>query len=183
MTAAAAFRNFADFYPYSEHAEEATFKAAYCDYLQAPRPSLDQAVTVSAIEGFVYFQRRYPASDKIEDSKILIKELQDKLVEKSYLSAKLYYDLKQYRAAIVALTNSLKEYPETKFREELLFLKLESSHLYAIKSVANRQQERYQDTLDEYYSFIEEFPQSKFLKDVNRIYSHTAEVLSIDVSN
>lgn len=183
MTASAAYRNFADTYPYSENAEEATFKAAYCDYLQSPRPELDQALTVTAIEGFTYFQRRFPASEKIEESKKLIKELQDNLVEKSYLSARLYYDLKQYRAAIVALSNSLKEYPETKFREELLFLKLESSYLYAVNSVAARQQERYQDTLDEYYSFIEEFPQSRFIKDTERIYKSTAGVLKIEVSN
>ncbi len=53
-------------------------------------------------------------------------ELQEKLVEKSYLSARLYYDLKQYRAATVSLANSLKEYPDTKYREELMFLKLDA---------------------------------------------------------
>ena len=57
-----------------------------------------------------------------EEARNLIKELEDKLVEKSYLSARLYYDMEQYRAAITALSNSLKEYPETKYREEMLFL-------------------------------------------------------------
>jgi len=38
------------------------------------------------------------------------------LVEKSYLSAKLYYDMKQYKAAVVALNNSLKEFPESSYR-------------------------------------------------------------------
>jgi len=183
MTASAAFRNFAESYPYSSRCEEATFKAAYCDYLQAPRPELDQAVTQAAIEGFTYFQRRFPASDKIEESVELIKELQDKLVEKSYKSAKLYYDLKQYRAAIVALSNSLKEYPDTKFREELIFLKLESSYLYAYYSVPGRQTERYQETLDEYFSFVEEFPESKFSKDSEKIYKNTSDFLNIEISN
>lgn len=183
MTASAAFRNFSEVYPYSENAEEATFMAAYCDYLLSPRPELDQAVTLTAIEGFTYFQRRYPSSDKVDESGQLIKDLQDKLVEKSYLSAKLYYDLKKYRAAIVALSNSLKEYPETKFREELLFLRIESNYMYAFRSVADKQKERYQDTLDEYYSFIEEFPESKYLTDVQRIYRNTASYLKIEESN
>jgi outer membrane protein assembly factor BamD len=44
---------------------------------------------------------------------LLITEMEDKLVRKSYISAKLYYDMKQYRAAVVALNNSLNEYPDT----------------------------------------------------------------------
>lgn len=183
MTASAAFRNFADNYPYSIHCEEATFMAAYSDYLQAPRPELDQAVTVSAIEGFIYFQRRFPASDKLDESTELIRELQDKLVEKSYKSAKLYYDLKQFKAAIVALSNSLKDYPDTKFREELLFLKLESSYYYAFYSIPVRQAERYQAALDEYYSFVEEFPDSRYGKDIERIYRNTSGFLNIEASN
>ena len=46
---------------------------------------------------------RFPESPKVEESKKLIKELKEVLVEKSYLSAKLYYDMKQYKAAVVAL--------------------------------------------------------------------------------
>ena len=61
----------------------------------------------------------------------ILKDLEDKLVEKSYLSAKLYYDMKQYKAAVVALNNSLKEYSTTKYREKMMFLKLNSLFLYA----------------------------------------------------
>lgn len=180
ITAGAAYRNFADSYPYGEHSEEATFMTAYCDYLLSPRPELDQMATLTALEGFAYFQRKFPNSERIEESRSLVADLEDKLVEKSYLSARLYYDLKQYRAAIVALSNSLKEYPTTKHREELLFLKLESAYLYAVNSVSDKQQERYQLTLDEYYSFVEEFPGSRFEKDVQRIYRGTADYLRID---
>jgi len=133
-----------------------------------------------AIEGFTYFMRRYPESDTIEECERLIAELEDKLVEKSYLSARLYYDQKKYKAAIVALSNSLKEYPDTKHREELLFLKLESSYLYAVNSVAEKQQERYQVALDDYFSFVEEFPDSGYVKEVEKIYSDTADFLNLD---
>lgn len=183
LTASAAFRNYAETFPYSENAEEATFMAAYCDYLQSPRPELDQSMTVTAIEGFIYFQRRFPLSDKIEESNMLIKELEDKLVEKSFIGAKLYYDLGEYMAAIVALANSLKEYPDTKYREEMMFLRLESTYLYAVRSVADKQQERYQEVLDEYYSFIEEFPGTKYNRDVDRIHRSTTQFLNLDVNN
>jgi len=111
-----------------------------------------------------------------------VKELQERLVEKSYLSARLYYDLKQYRAATVSLANSLKEYPDTKYREELMYLKLDALFLYAEKSISAKQVERYQAAMDEYYSFIEEFPKSKYEKDVYRIFQSTAKFLRIDTS-
>ncbi len=183
MTASAAYRNFSESYPYSEHAEEASFMTAFCDYKLSPRPELDQAYSMSAIEQLQYFLRRFPSSDRAEEARDLIKELEDKLVEKSFLSARLYYDMEQYRAAIVALSNSLKEYPETKHREELLFLKLESNYQYASRSISDKQMERYQDTLDEYYSFIEEFPESEFKNDVEKIYSETARYLKLEEGN
>ena len=64
--------------------------------------------------------------------------MQEKLVEKSYMSGRLYYDLKQYRAATVSLSNSLKEYPDTKYREELMFLKLDALYMYAQKSIPDK---------------------------------------------
>jgi len=180
MMAGAAFRNFAESFPYSEHAEEATFMTAYCDYMLSPRPELDQSYTLSAIEAFTYFKKRYPTSDKLDEVDQLIKQMEEKLVEKSYISARLYYDTKKYKSAIVALGNSLKEYPETKYREEMTFLKLESSYLYASLSVADKQQERFQDTLNEYYSFVEEFPETKYQKDVEKIYNTISKYLNLD---
>jgi len=171
------FKSFVDQFPFGKHAEEANFMAAMCDYKIAARPELDQENTRNAIEGFNIFINRFPGSPKVVESKTLVKELEEKLVEKSYLSAKLYYDMKQYKAAVVALNNSLKEYANTKFREEMMFLKLNSLFLYAEKSLAIKQKERYQSTLDDYYSFMEEFPQSQYSKEVNGIYQKTNKYL------
>ena len=173
------FKNLVEQYPFGRYAEEASFMAARCDYNIAPKAELDQESTRSAVEGFNVFINRYPASPKIEECKTLIRELEERLVEKSYLSAKLYYEMKQYKAAIVALTNSLKEFSETKYREEMMFLKLNSLYLYAENSLSSKQKERYQDTLDDYYSFMEEFPQSKYSKDIKKIYQDTTKFLKI----
>jgi outer membrane protein assembly factor BamD len=180
MMAGSEFRNFSDLYPYSKNAEEANFMAAMCDYYQSPRAELDQESTKSAITGFNIFLSRFPASAKAEESKKYIKELEERLVEKSYLSARLYYDMKEYKAAVVALKNSLKEYPDTKYRQEMMYLKLNSLYLYAQYSIVSKQKERYQSTLDDYYSFVEEFPKSKYAKDVNRIYLSTGKILKIN---
>jgi outer membrane protein assembly factor BamD len=171
------FKSFIDQFPFGKHAEEANFLAAMCDYNIAPRSELDQDNTNNAIEGFNVFMNRYPGSPKVEESRKLIKELQEKLVEKSYLSAKLYYDMKQYKAAIVALNNSLKSYADTKYREEMMFLKLNSLYLYADKSTKNKQRERYQAALDDYFSFMEEFPKTTYAKEVGNIFQKTNNFL------
>jgi len=182
-TAGSYFKSYVDQYPFGKYAEEASFMAAMCDYNIAPRAELDQENTRSAIEGFSVFINRYPASLKVEECKRYMKELEERIVEKSYLSAKLYYEMKQYKAAIVALTNSLKEFADTKFREEMMYLKLNSLFLYAENSTANKQTERYQATLDDYYSFMEEFPESRFSKEVKRIFQSTNRFLKTGVTD
>ena len=174
------FKSLVEQYPFGKFAEEATFLGAKCDYNLAPRAELDQQDARNAIEGFNVFINRFALSPKVEEAKNYMKELQDRLVEKSYLNARLYYNMKEYRAAITALSNSLKEYSDSKYREEMMFLKLNSLFLYAENSYAVRQKERYQATLDDYFSFMEEFPESKYSKEVKKIYQETAAYLKLD---
>jgi outer membrane protein assembly factor BamD len=180
LMAGSEFRNYADLYPFGNHSEEANMLAAMCDYYSSPRPELDQQNTRNAIDGFNLFLTRFPNSPKVEEAKRYIKELQERLVEKSYLSARLYYDMKNYKSSIVALDNSLKEFPETKFREEMMYLKLNSLFQYAELSIPSKQTERYQATLDDYYSFVEEFPKTNYNKEVAKIYQSTAKKLKIN---
>lgn len=175
------FKTFIDQFPFGKHAEEAHFMAAMCDYKIAPRSELDQDNSRNAIEGFNIFITKFPGSAKVEEAKKLIKELEEKLVEKSYLSAKLYYEMKQYKAAVVALNNSMKEYADTKYREEMMFLKLNSLFLYAENSQAIKQKERYQTTLDDYFSFMEEFPKTQYSREVNGIFQKTNKYLKAGI--
>lgn len=177
------FASFVDQFPFGKYAEEANFMAAFCNYKIAPRSELDQENTKNAIEGFNIFINRFPRSAKIDEAKKYVKELEEKLVEKSYVSAKLYYDMGEYKAAVVALTNSLKEYSETKYREEMMFLKLNSLYLYAEKSFALKQKERYQAALDDYYSFMEEFPKTEYSKEVGNIFEKTNKFLKAGIAD
>lgn len=178
------FKQFVEQFPVGEHAEEGNYLAAYCDYKVAPRPELDQEHTKSGIEGFTLFLTRFPNSPRAEECRGYVRELQEKLVAKSYMSARLYYDRKEYKAAIVALNNSLNEYADTKYREEMMFLKLNSLFLYAENSFIARKRERYQDTMDDYYSFMEEFPKSQYSKAVAGIYEKTNKYLqSVGISS
>lgn len=166
-------KSFFENYPYSPFAEEAEYLSAFCFYKTSPRPSLDQENTFAALDAFQLFITKHPASHHVADCKALIAELQDKLVEKSFKNAKLYFDLGNYKSSIVAIKNSLNEYPNTKYREDLQYLSLESNYLLAKNSIPQKQKERYQATVDEYYSFIAEFPNSKFSKEAKRIYEES----------
>jgi len=172
------FRNLAINYPRSVYAEESDFLAAYCFYKQSPKPSLDQDNTMKAIIAYQMFMISYPGSERVEEARTYIIELQDKLVEKSYMGAKLYYDLGDYKSSIIALQNSLNEYPDTKHREELMFLILKSNYLLADNSVFSKQKERFQNTVDEYYSFISEFPESAYRREADSMYDESLASLN-----
>ncbi len=172
------FREFVKTYFSSPRAEEADFMGAYCYYNLNSRVELDQTNTYNAINAFTLFKTKFPSSERIQEANDYIKEMQERLVEKSYINAKLYYDLEKYKASIVAISNSLMDYPDTKYREELLYLKLRSIYLMAVQSVSLKQLERFQDTVDEYYSFIDEFPESKYAREAEKIYNESSSFLS-----
>jgi len=163
-------KNFFENYPYSPFSDEAEYLSAYCFYLISPRPSLDQESTYEAIDAFTLYITKHPGSKHVDDANKYIADLQDKLVDKSYKNAKLYFDLGEFKASIIALNNSISEFPNTKYREELQFLVLQSNFFLAKGSILQKQKERFQSTIDEYYSFIAEFPTSKYSKEAKDIY-------------
>lgn len=172
------FRNFTKTYPTSKHTEECEFLTAYCFYLESPEPSLDQTNTLRAIEAMQVFINKYPESEKIEQCNELIDKLRDKLEIKSFNAAKMYYTMGDYKSAIVALKNSLKDYPDTQFREELLFLIVKSNFLLAENSVEAKKKQRYQDTINEYYTLLDEYPESGYIRDAEKLYGQAKKYLS-----
>ena len=165
-------------FPTSEYAEEAQYMVGYCSYLNSPKPRLDQKVTQDAIDALQLYINLYPFSERVDEANRLMDELRDKLVYKSYLSAKLYYDFENYKAAVIALTNSLEKHPESKYREELKFMLLKSKYLLAEQSVMEKRNQRYSNALDEYFSFVDEYPESKHKREVDRYYEKASKVLN-----
>lgn len=171
------FDKFRKTFPRSAFTEDAEFMYAYCFYMSSPRAELDQDNTQAAISAFAEFISRYPDSKRMAEVNKIMHELRDKLIEKSYLSSKLYYKIGDYKAAIVAIRNSVKEFPNTKYREEQFFLILKSSYLLADNSVPEKRRERFQSTVDEYYTFISEYPNSKYVNEAKKIYDASMKVL------
>ena len=164
-------------YANSVYLEEADFMKAYCYYKQSPRAELDQENTYQTITATQMFLSKYPISDHVPECMEIVSEMRNKLVEKSFISARLYYDLGYYDSAILALRNSLMEYPDTEYREELMFLILRSSFLLADRSIPSKQRERYQATVDEYLSFIGEFPEGQHTREAQRMYESSNKFL------
>ncbi len=171
------FRTLVKEFPKSDYVEEAQFMIGYCFYQDSPKPRLDQGVSQNAIDALQLYINLYPSSERVEEANRLIIELRDKLVYKSFLTGKLYYDLENYKAAVIALTNSLKDFPDTKYREELMFMLLRAKYLLAIRSVEEKKDQRLSEALDEYFTFVDEFPDSEHRKEAERYYEATAKLL------
>lgn len=164
------FARFAETYPTSPRAEECRFMSAYCYYVESPRSSLDQDNTRKAIDQLQLFVNIYPESERANEAAELIQNLRDKMEKKAFDNAKLYYNMgsaDDYRAAVIALENVLKTYPDTRFAEEIEFLITKSQYLYADNSYPNRQEQRFNDAIDYYNHFVEQYPNSKFRSEAN----------------
>jgi len=159
------FKTFADTYPSSPRAEECRFIAAYCFYLDSPIYSLDQENTTKAIESLQLFINLYPKSDRVTEASKLIQNLRDKLEQKSYADSKLYLTIGDYQSAVIAFGNTLRDYPDTKYAEELEFLTIQAQYEFAKVSSERKQPERFEQAISFADQFTEKYPQSKFLKE------------------
>ena len=118
-SAAYHFRTYSSTYSLSTFAQEALFMSAYCNYLEAPGPTLDQTPTQLALEELQIFVNTYPESELVDSANVLVDQLTFKLEKKKFLNAKQYYTIRKYKSAIVALNNVITEYPSTQFIEEI----------------------------------------------------------------
>ena len=157
--------------------EDAEAMLAMCHYYLSPDPTRDQTVTGEAIVAFAEFIERYPNSKRVEAFSELITELTERLKKKAYLNAYTYFKIQRYKSAVVALRNALKLYPETPHREEILYLIAVSNYRLAHNSIEEKQGERYLNVLDSYYSFINEFPESKHRKELERYTKEAKDYL------
>jgi outer membrane protein assembly factor BamD len=156
------FKNFADLYPSSTRAEECRYMSAYCFYLDSPNASLDQENTTKAIETLQLFINLYPKSDRSAQASKLIQDLRDKLEVKAYQNAKLYLDIGDYLSAVMAFNNAIRDYPDTKFAEEMEYLTVRAQYLYAKNSAEYRQEDRFTQAMTYADQFAEKYPNSKY---------------------
>ena len=178
-TAAQYFQKYHQSYPRGTYAEMASFYQGQSLYMSTPEPRLDQTPTMSAISAFQEYLDLYPNAILKDVAHSRLYELQDKLVEKELLSAKLYYDLgsyfgncmnggSNYEACIITAQNAIRDYPYSQRREDFAILVMKSKFELAERSVESKSLDRYRDAEDECYGFMNEFPESKEIKTAEK---------------
>lgn len=100
----------------------------------------------------------------------MLEDLYQRMDRKAYESARLYYTIEDYKAATHALKETLKENPESLYREEILYYIVAANYQYANNSLPELQRARFLNVIDEYYNFISEYPDSKFRREVDNMF-------------
>jgi len=172
------FRNFSKIFPNSKYAEECYYMSAYCKYLDSPSYSLDQTSTYEAIKELQAFINFYPKSERVAEANKLIDDLRTKLAKKFFETAKLYYKIESYNAAQIAFNNVLKDFPETNYREEILYYIVKSNYYLAKNSIETKKKERLQNVVVSYNNFVNAFPLSKYMSELQNIYKNVLGEIS-----
>jgi len=158
--AEANFDSFVTIFGKSPFTEEAKYLRIECLYKSTYRYTLDQIPTHKALGAIDIFMREYPNNEHADRILVMKMDLEERLDRKSFESAKLYYTIEDYIAAITALKNALRDNAENLYREDILYYAVMSHYKYADASVPARQRERFVNMIDEYYNFISEYPES-----------------------
>lgn len=177
VQAQTAFSQYYTEFPNGEYTELARFYSGYGLAQDIPDPRLDQAKTIAAMQELQLFLDYYPQSEKAEEAKQLLFSLQENLAEKEVLNAKLYYDLgnyifNNYESCIITARNAMKSYLYSIHKEEMHYYVVASLYQIAKNSVVEKQQKRLRDLRDEYYNFINEFPEGKYRKTVDKYFEY-----------
>lgn len=177
VQAQTAFSQYYTEFPNGEYTELARFYSGYGLAQDIPDPRLDQAKTIAAMQELQLFLDYYPQSEKAEEAKQLLFSLQENLAEKEVLNAKLYYNLgnyifNNYESCIITARNAMKSYPYSIHKEEMHYYVVASLYQIAKNSVVEKQQKRLRDLRDEYYNFINEFPEGKYRKTVDKYFEY-----------
>ena len=177
QTASQYFETYYTTYPKGEFTELSRFYSGYGLYLDSPDPRLDQAQTYKAIEQLQLYLEYYPQSERAEEAQNILFELQEKLAYKELLATRLYFNLgtylgNNYLSCVITAQNALKNYPYTKYREEFMILMMRSKYELALVSVDEKLQGSYRDVVDEYYKYLNEYPEGKYVKEVTKYYEY-----------
>lgn len=184
LLAAEQFKSFYETYGRGTLSEEARFMYAYSLYKSSPGPSLDQSESIQAMTSMQDFLNRFPNSTFKDQSVEVIYTVQERLEKKGFENANQYVKMRQYKAAIVALDNFQKNFPDSKYLEESHYLVVQAKFELAEMSVLAKQRERYADVVESYKNFLDRYPESKLLKEAERYYTESnSKLTTLKITN
>lgn len=164
-----AFESFVGNFPRSPFVDKARFMYLDCLYQSTYRYELDQTPTYKALTKIAEYLIDYPDNEYSAQCRAMIDDLEERLDRKDFESAKLYYMIEDYKAAHYALKLVLKEDADNVYREDIMYYTVLSAYKYAANSVAGKQRDRFITFTDDYFTFVSEFPDSKYRKELDGI--------------
>ena len=167
-TAENLFKGYLEVFANSKRAEEVEYMQANCYFKQSPKPELEQSNTIKAIGMFQVFINTHPESPKSKEAEAIIAKCQTKLETKEFLSAQLYFNVGQFKAAALAYTTLINNYPDSPKGDEYKLMSIKSYFKYASMSVDEKKEERYAKVVLEVEDFQDRFPESKLTKEAER---------------
>jgi outer membrane protein assembly factor BamD len=174
------FNTFYQTYNRSPLAEEALFMNAYSLYMDSPDHNLDQKSSKDAVNAIQLFINRFPQSDSYERAMSMINELQTRFELKAFNESMLYYRLTEglfpgdyYRACIINFQNFAKNYPDSKYNQELALKLVEVSAVYGERSTFLKKEDRLKEALAFGDQFKRKYPSSKEINKVESILTKT----------
>lgn len=175
ISATEVFKTYYNTYPRGEYAEPSLFYSAYGMYLDSPDPKLDQSKTYTAIAEFQRYMERYPQTERAEQARNYMFELQEKLAYKELLAAQLYLNLgnymgNNYEAAVTTAREAMKNYPFSIYLEDYQITILRARYEFAQRSILKTQPERFRMVVDEYFNYTNTYPEGKYLSEAEQYY-------------
>ena len=171
MNAENLFKGFVEVFPTSAKAEEMSYMRAYSYYRQSPKAELDQTNTHKTIGFMQTFINTHQSSPRVKEATEIIDKCRVKLEVKEAKNAELYFNVGQFKAAAIAYTNLMNNYPDSDRGDEYKLQIIHSYYQYAGLSVEEKKPERYTQVITECNDFIDKFPGSKLMKEVERYLS------------
>ncbi len=89
----------------------------------------------------------------------------------------MIYELGDAKRFHEAFENLLDDYPDTDFREEILYYTVKAYYEYAENSIYSKQRERYENTVETFNTLKYMFPESKYLEELEDINLHAKQKL------
>ncbi|HIZ87350.1 MAG TPA: outer membrane protein assembly factor BamD [Candidatus Coprenecus pullistercoris] len=173
-----AFDSYINNFPRSPFTDKARFMYLDCLYLGTYRYELDQTPTYRALAAINEYLIDYPDNEYAPNCHKMIADLEERLDRKEYESAKLYYTIEDYKAAHYALKLVLKDDADNVYREDIMYYTVMSAYKYALNSVPDKQRDRYVTFTDDYFTFVSEFPDSGYRKELDALASKVQKILN-----
>ena len=95
------------------------------------------------------------------------------------MSAQLYYDIGQFRAAAVSFNTLLNGYPDSEKADQYKIMAIKSYFKFAELSVDDKKAERFEKVIEECNDFKDRFPSSKFATEVDEYLTQSQNLLKL----